>query len=370
MISSRDEIMHKFASLSDQDNEEHDDLPFAEPDDVEEIPFADPEDVIEYPPEPLPEPGPPKQYTAPGSPAWVANKYPHAYLTASLPYRGYIHGKERAAITKRMLEYMVSNNPEMYFDLDIGPGHKLNEIDDLGKFKYAAARSLIEQDPEGALVRGLSYMRGFEDLFPMLWNNLVERDTRFPGMLHYRMLHLMKRIFETNEQFYLDNIVNTPIERHLMGRPDEAHLGRGGAKWLANKYPRTYLKGVRKMGEASQHVLDAQDNKATADAMTRIIATDPIKYFEWGLNRQEYLQKYAMYAASALIEKDPEAALLLRLYRKPEFAPLLPKLWNKLKELGESRRESGQEPFPGIVLNQVKSLMAYSNKMKYITPKE
>lgn len=365
MISSKDEIIRIFASL-EFGNE---DLPFAEPDDVEEIPFANPEDVIEVPQEP-PEPVsmPEESKLVPysyGSPQWLAGKYPYAYLTASLPYRGYIHGQARSNITRRLLENMIATNPGDYFDLDIGPAHKLNELEDLDKFKYRAAKSLIVQDPQGALVRGISYMRGLDDLLPELWTELISKSDQFPGILHYRMKHLAKRIAETDPEFYQSHIAGSDIEQRLM-RPTPAYRSHGSAKWLAESYPRTYLKGVRKLGESNSHILDDRNERATAAAMNKIIETDPIKYFAWGLNRQKYLQKYSMLAADSLVDKDPEAALLWRLYKNPEFASLLPKLWDKIKELGEARQKNGQMPFPGIVYSQVRSLIEYAKKMQGI----
>lgn len=243
MISTRDEIMFKFASMQDDDPDIVGELPIAVPPGIEDLEEISPEDVhlIEKPIEEKPSlskrvpffkdpfedrgliPGKyqgtdwPWEDPRPGSVEWAAQNYTKEYLRGvDMPYRGYARDPQNDKITKATMDRLIAVDPEKYFEWG------LRRREELKPWMVPAAAALIDKDPYKALLMGI-FKQGEEvkHLLPKLWQDIIglefqrssesESGQIFPGVIFNRMRSLAGEIARTNPQFYIDSIAETGI---------------------------------------------------------------------------------------------------------------------------------------------------------------
>lgn len=310
-----------------------------------------------------------------GSAKWAAEYYPEPYLRGHAPFMGYASRTENEEITNDLMNRIVTDTPEKYFEW------RLYRNDKFDKWQEKAARALIEKNPEHALIIDMagSLPRSLNHLLPVLWNKMVGpieegglggtemqrgEDKPWPGFIHKRMTRLIKKIQENVPNFY-DKIEFTEIvQKFLKSSPELLRVPlstrekpqRGSFIWLAEHYPQVYLKGIDDMGFSKGHrrersrYYDALTNKT----VNRLLDTNPIKFFEWGLNRPQDLQKYIIPAAQRVIQDNPYQALMTDLFKKPVIHSLLPELWESLVGIA-NKHDKDADWFPGYLANRMVS---------------
>lgn len=386
MYKTSDEIVYNYANkLFGIIKNAGDDIDLSKfPNAMRELEEIEPEDVIEVSDEDIIEPlngdeSVPETSHRPwlspgaGTAQWAATYYPYAYLRGHEPFLGHVRGKGNIEITKQLMDYVVRNAPEKYFEW--GLRHRRDDNNIISNAFLPAAKSLVEKDPTKALVLGIYRHYGMQDLLPELWNGVVQNEYKqaagqknpamFPGILHSRMAQLMSAIKEYRPDFYKSNIEGTSFEK-LFSRPakqlkqisSRSEIMRGSPEWLAEEYPQIYLKG-RDDPRAGEFVRDNRDPQATAIAMKKLIKDYPEKYFEWGLRQRKDLKKYMVDAAKSLVETKPHQALMSRVYKQgAEIRGFFPVLWKNLIAAENERKKYNPNAslFPGEIFNRMRQL--------------
>lgn len=389
MINTRDEILFIFANILDSSNEQGPDLsrfPNA-------LKVLEEEGLETKPPKTEnPINAPEDNGSKTGSPEWAAANYPYAYLFGHAPFLGYISDRKNDPITKNLMENLVTNHPEKYFEWGLRR-LEAKALDRLGAdWGLRAAEQLVKTNPHYAMVLGTifkdkKYINN-PTLLPELWDNMIKQETdrsmktssgrMFPGMLFGRMKSLMNILKEHHPEFYKNNIEDTAIENKFSG-PDRLPAPHtksisnrenwpwgepepGTSEWLVENYPHTYLRGQDLAG--SGYIREFQNPAAVKALMDKLVREDPIKYFEWNLRRvgdkggNVNLKDWQRPAIESLIEKNPYEALMFKdkIFGVRGTEDFLPKLWEKLISLGASRNKKGLQEFPEQVYRNMLSL--------------
>lgn len=308
-----------------------------------------------------------------GSPEWAAKNYPYAYLKGHDPFLGYASDPNNTKLTQELINKIVEEEPEKYFEWEMyrrRPGD--NPI-----WMKRAAENLINTNPETALILHIFaffHRPGMKELLPKLWEKSInyelgktsgtDEKNIFPGVLHYRMRALLKKIAEETPEFY-DAIKDSPYaerfkKTEVKQRPistRETPDGRGSLVWLAKHYPKTYLRGNDIWKD--KRVRDGRDPRATEIAMNNLIEYNPIKYFEWGLRRPHDLKKWMGKAVTESIKRHPHEVLMFDLYKQgPEIYSMLPDLWNNLIRFEKERIKNIPETylFQDRIFNKMRRL--------------
>ena len=313
-----------------------------------------------------------------GTAEWVAKNHPYSYLFGHKPFLKFTGDKKFDPITKSLMEYIVTKEPEKYFEW--GLHRKKLDLDRLGvNWGREAAKALVEKDPYYAMVLGI-YDNDYDiqkdpEILPRLWQNMMDSEFKrssempeaniFPGVLFSRMRGLLSVLEKQHPDFYdlylQDNALAQRIKsgRKFKTKETTRQLSKrdfpwgepepGTPEWLAEKYPHTYLRGQDTLSKG--YVRELQDPFVIGSVMNRLVEENPIKYFEWNLRRvgdkggRINLKEWLLPATKALIKKDPYSALMFaRVYQYRENESLLPELWQRLADL-EGDSPSGQEVF-------------------------
>ena len=332
-----------------------------------------------------------------GSPEWAAENYPYAYLFGHAPFMGYISDRSNDPVTKALMDKIVNEAPEKYFEWGLYrlENKALKRLK--GDWAMKAAEALVDGNPHYAAILGFfedaEYQRD-STLLPRLWTNVINAEMNrsmtstsgrlFPGMLFYRMKRLMKMLKESHPDFYAENIAGRPIEGKFSQQADPLASPRtkskplskrderdwpwdtpepGTGEWLAEYYPHTYLRGQDTKSKG--YMREFQDPDIIKPLMDKIVATDPVKYFEWNLRRvgdkggRTNLKEWLRPAIKSLIEKSPYEALMFKVFKHREAESYLDELWSGLLEVGKGRESQGEDAFPGRVFNEMRSLAGF-----------
>jgi len=397
MISTKDEIMIALSGIlddvpvppipvfkpEDQKKDEEDEMATSQ--ETEEIPWADPEEVVDIPlpipipdqPEDVPLASPeevsqvapdkqPEQISSwseenMGTPAWVAEHYPYAYLFGHKPFLKFTGDPANDQVTRMLMEKIVTDNPEKYFEW--GLRRKRGDLSKLGvNWEREAADSLTNKDPHAMLMYGIHSEDLKRDPFvlPTLWEKALDYELKrtsqsegsypFPGILFDRARELIRNIKKYHPGFYEKEVAFNPVAQRIMrGRrfPVDKQISSrdepsvGSHEWYAKNYPKVYLRGQDKMGD---YIRDEQDPEIAHALLDKIIQEDPLKYFEWNLRRvgdrggRVNMLKGINDAAISLMDKDPYAALMLgRVHEHKETKHLRGELWDRLMALERKR---------------------------------
>lgn len=297
-----------------------------------------------------------------GTPEWSAEHYPEAYLRGHAPFTKYVGRSENDTITNSLMNKIVETMPEKYFEWRLDQNMKLE------KWEEGAVKGLIDQDPERALIISLpkTLFAKRYDLLPLLWSKMVEQEgsdpKKYQGLVRKRMRDLALNIRSNNPKFFkqprFGNLANELIEdqrnplrylsKPLSPRDDPA---KGSFEWMAEKYPQIYLKGIddKSFSRGHRRERGRKQEAITDRTVRRLIDTNAIKFFEWGLNRPTDLHKYIQLAAEKIVKDDPQAAIMADLFKMDVFHSFLPDLWDNLVDVSE------QYGLPGYLGNRMVS---------------
>jgi len=311
-----------------------------------------------------------------GTAAWAAEYYPEAYLRGHAPFTKYVNRPENKDITDMLMGKIVSSMPEKYFEWRLDKNYKLEN------WEEPAVKALIEQDPERALMIGLPRVLFSKryGLLPLLWVKMVGKEgtggfeeqfgaNMFKGLVRKRMRELAIQINKHNPEFldqiqfkrFADELINdhrNPLKNMPERISPRDKSPRGSLEWLAEQYPQTYLKGVddKSLSKGHRRERGQSDDNLTYETIRRLLETNPIKFFEWGLNRPNDLKKYIDPAAKKIVETNPHQAVMADLFKMPVFHSLLPALWKNLTEISQQYGKD-TEWFPGYLANRMVSLL-------------
>jgi hypothetical protein len=235
MISTRDEIIRKFAAELDEDGSEEYILPISEEDVSKwEEQVGDPEETvgIKTPVEPEQKkpisvrdvPRPPSRPSdstewpwdepVEGSPEWMAQYNTRMFLRGvNKPYRGYVREPRVREVTEKTMNKLVDEFPNKFFAWNL---YKLEELKD---WLIPAAESYIEKDPYRALLERITTeYKELRHLQPKLWEILWEREMNrppteetsevFPGILRNQAKSLAGEIAKSHPEFFQEHIAN------------------------------------------------------------------------------------------------------------------------------------------------------------------
>jgi len=315
-----------------------------------------------------------------GTAAWVAEHHPYSYLFGHKPFMKFTNSEENDPITQKLMLNIVTQRPEKYFEWGLYRiKNNLARLDT--NWGREAARTLVDKDPHYAMILGI-YDNDYDiqkdpEILPKLWANIVNEEfTRssktatgnlFPGVLFDRARGLIKVLKNNHPDFYEANVKEnmlaqkiesgkrfdtketqrSPISVRERGFP-WAEPEPGTPEWLAENYPHTYLRGQDTLSKG--YVRELQEPDVIEPLMDKLVAENPIKYFEWNLRRVGdkggyiKLKNWLAPASKSLIEKNPYAALVFaRVYQYRETEKYLPELWDRLSDLEQGRKESRRD---------------------------
>lgn len=309
-----------------------------------------------------------------GTAEWAAEYYPEAYLRGHAPFTKYVNRSENAAITNDLMDKIVKNMPEKYFEWRLDKNPKLT------KWEEDAITGMIENDPEHALMLGLPrvlFSKRYH-LLPLLWMKMVGKEgsggfeeqfgtNMFQGLVRKRMRELALAIKEHSPEFleqphfqqFAEELINdqrNPLRNMPTALSARDKPPRGSMEWLAEKYPQIYLKGIDDKSFSKGHRRERGhgDEELTYKTVRRLLDTNPIKFFEWGLNRTNDLKKFIAPAAKKIVETNPHQAIMADLFKMPVFHNLLPDLWENLTRIA-GQYGKGDDWFPGYLANRMVS---------------
>ena len=239
MFNAADELMFRFADELKHLTPE-DDIPIyvEEPLDYKERPLDIPvkeniSDLLKL----YPKHTPTKERVGDeGSPEWMAKNHPREFLRGTKqPYRGYVCNPKYAGLVKEVMERLLVNTPELYFDWG------LDRIDLLRwEWLIPASIALMKKDPISALTKRIYEHKEFigAGLLGELWKRVIDASIDsssqspqgkdfFSGELGNRMRHLAGFIAANDSAFYnlyiagkskLTNWQNDQTAKHITNK--------------------------------------------------------------------------------------------------------------------------------------------------------
>lgn len=325
-----------------------------------------------------------------GSAEWTAENHPYIYFRGhGAKYLGYLD-RDNVPITKDLLREIVTNNPELYYEWELGKiGPKLRARGIKEDWKKAAMETLIDSNPEQALILGIYQDRRQnaeedKELLYRLWHNAIaaeqQHEEAFPGVLHERMQDLMRTIATEHPDLYERDIKGTEWETRLKGGPPKQaptlsarEAPRGSDEWMAENYPHTYLRGQNTM---KGFIREYHNPKVVEPLMNKIVSENPDKYFAWHLNlvggqprRQRSdainFKDWLRPAIKSIVEKSPYGALMHDVTRFRQSERYWEELWNNLESIADNREAQGLGRYPEQIAGSMRKL---AGRMATIRP--
>lgn len=293
-----------------------------------------------------------------GSPEWLAQNYRREFLTRTERGKPNWTRPDYNELARNTTTNMIKEKPENFFTWNLQGQERLSDLSD------EAANSLISKDPMRALLHPefLSLLTREESpvfsvsLAKKLWSNIMQNhnpagwDRKTDKVLFNRLDKLKKYIEDTEGTSLQMEVGTAPIEFGQVGGPE----------WVAEKYPRIFLKDKAwKPRNVTPETIQLR-----FDTASKMAKEDPKKYFSLELHRLDFpdpsgkgMHPTAI-AAKNFIDKDPIGALLnknffsviLKADRVRGLGKgMLVDLWKKIEK--HHRKNDGSVEFDNPIIN-------------------